>query len=177
MLWQVHSLTVQLSWSFDRAVDFVRVKFVPRTQPSGNDFVEPATIFLSHWVSQQSQKQRFFFPFEWSSSNSRKEWKIRNGNSVSRNSHRRWWRCVQNYVVFSFFFCCFSGRLTVDCKIKRIQRKAKKQVRAANEIQRINKYNCFLSDGTHLNLFSGLTSWLASKSSFFQFRGLLEHLY
>lgn len=91
------------------------------------------------------------------------EWKIRSGNSVSRNSHRRWWHCVRNVLILF-------GRLTVDCEIKGVKtlkaKKAKLEHRAANEIHRINKYNCFLSDGTHLNLCNELTSWMVSKSRF-----------
>jgi hypothetical protein len=126
----------------------------------------PPEIFVSLW---NAGVKGTIFGFQWTRSNfsfhsspppfRKQEWKIRTGNSVSRNSHRRWWHCVQN-VSLVVFFLGRSWRLTVDCKIKT------KIPKATNEIQRINKYNCFLSDGIHLNLFSGLMSWLDSKNGF-----------
>lgn len=43
------------------------------------------------------------------------EWKIRTGNSVSRNSHRRWWHCVQNAF--------FRGGWLLIAKLKNTQPK------------------------------------------------------
>jgi hypothetical protein len=66
------------------------------------------------------------------------------------------------------FFRAGVGGWLLIAKLKK-KPKAKNKARATNEIQRINKYNCFLSDGTHLNLFSGLMSWLLSKMTFCPF--------
>lgn len=119
-----------------RFASLIRVEEVMRTRCenvmmiSMNPHVTlPLRYFSLCWAPRWNAKQE--------------KWKIRTGYSVSRNSHRRWWHCVLNTGVF----WRRGRRGTVDCKIKKHTAKNKGASPPANEIQRINKYNCFLSDG------------------------------
>lgn len=157
------SCHVQLSWSFDGAVDF-----------------SPPETFLCHIASDglttmiSMNPQQFFFSiFSLSHPQFFVFW-CENKNNEKSEPEIPWaviHTDVDGIACETFLLLCFGasvGSWLLIAKLKETKNepKAKNKAQAANEIQRINKYNCFLSDGTHLNLFSGLMSWLVSKNAF-----------
>lgn len=133
---------VQLSWSFDGAVDFSLPPSISRCESNVHKSWDSDLTWLYQWA--RTFRSTNFSPLL---SDSEVKWrKKENEKSEPEIPCAVIHTDVDGIACKRFIFGGKSGRrLTVDCRIKK--HTAKNETRAANEIQRINKYNCFLSDG------------------------------
>lgn len=81
---------------------------------------------------------------------------------------------VDGIACWTLFFLRPDSTQTVDCEIKKHTKPKRTRAVAQMKFKESTNIIAFYRMATHLNLFSGLTSWMASKTSFCPFS--LKHI-